>query len=124
MLKQKLQDESFTDGLAKLYAIENTAAPGNMPTENVKFKIALRYRRRTVGMQRYYIAMQHNQRIDEVIRCPLVSSVSTKNIAILDGRGKYYIRQIQYPENSVIPVMDLALEKIGDNKEAAIDGDY
>lgn len=112
MLKQKPQDDAFPDGVVRLYRQENTALPGDMPREELVYKLTLRYRRRTVGIQRYYTALQNRERIDEMIRCPLVPSVSALDIAELPDRRKYLIRQIQFPEDSAAPVMDLALERL------------
>lgn len=112
MLDQKPQDNSFQDGVVKLYRKENTAAPGDMPKEGLAYKVTLRYRRRTVGMQRNYLAKQNQEHIDEVIRCPLVPSVCSRDIAELPGGQRYLIRQVQYPENPAVPVMDLALERL------------
>ena len=44
MLYQKPQDNSFQDGVVKLYRKENTAAPGDMPKEGLAYKATLRYR--------------------------------------------------------------------------------
>lgn len=118
MLNRKPQDDSFQDGVVKLYRKENTARPGDMPREELVPKLTLRYRRRTVGIQRYYEAKQAQQEINEVIRCPLVSSVCARDIAVLPDEKKYLIRQVQYPEDPAVPVMDLALERL----EAGSDG--
>ena len=111
MLNRKPQDNSFQDGIVKLYREENAAAPGDMPREELVHKLTLRYRRRTVGIKRFYEAKQAQQEISEVIRCPLVSAVSSRDVAELGGR-RYLIRQVQYPEDSAVPVMDLALERL------------
>lgn len=112
MLKTKIQDEAFSDGIVKLHRKENVTAAGDLPKAELVHQLTLRYRRRTVGIKRYYTALQNQQHIDEVIRCPLVSSVSVLDIAELQDGGKYLIRQIQYPEGTAVAVMDLALEKL------------
>lgn len=111
MLKQKPQDSNFPDGVAKVLRKENISKPGDMPKEELIYKISLRFKRRTVGMQRNYLAKQNQEHIDEMIRCPLVSTVSTRDIVELNNR-RYLVRQIQYPENVFPRVMDLALERL------------
>lgn len=113
MLKKKPQDISFDSGIVHLYRKVNTATPGNMPSAELKYTVTLRFHRKTVGISRFYTAMQQNQKIDEVIRCPLVSSVSVNDIAELPPENtKYLVRQVQYPEDTALPVMDLALERL------------
>jgi len=119
VLSPKPQDNSFSDGIVKLYRKQNTASPGNMPKSELAYQFTLRYHRRTVGMSRFYKAMQYQQQIDEVIRCPLISSVSANDIAeIYPGGDKFIVRQVQYPEDAAVPVMDLALERLEGAHEA------
>ena len=118
MIKQKPQDNPYPDGIVKLYHEENQAKPGNMPKEGLRYRLTLRYRRKTVGMTRYYTALQQQQRIDEMIRCPLEPSVSVRDIAeVYPGGKRYIVRQVQYPENTTVPMMDLALERLEGSNE-------
>lgn len=103
--------QTFNDGLVYICSVENTAEAGNMPKEGLAAKGKLRYSERTVGINRYYTAMQNNVKIDRVIRCPRLEMVSTQNIACING-DQYNIRQIQYPEDIMPKVMDLSLEKV------------
>ncbi len=52
----------FNDGLAAIYRVENQAAPGDKPVECLVRKGVLRYRRRTVGIQRHYAALNAGAR--------------------------------------------------------------
>lgn len=113
MLKQKPQDISFDSGIVHFYRQQNTAAPGNMPKPTLTHLATLRYRRKTVGISRYYTAMQNSQKISEVIRCPLVPLVDVTDTAEIAATGvKYIVRQVQYPEGTTLPVMDIALERL------------
>jgi len=97
--------------------VGNIAPPGGMPKEGLTLKVSsLRYKERTVGMSRYWAAMQANVKIDMVIRVPYVpikaKAISTQDIAIpIDGE-QYRIVQIQKPEDIYPPVMDLSLERL------------
>ena len=117
MLQAKRQ--SFNDGSVKIYKVENTALPGDMPVDGLVLKQTLRYHERTVGMGRYYAALQNNIKVDFVIRCPEVRGLSDKDtdilVATLNGGSQYEIKQIQYPEDVEPPSMDLTLEKVGEN---------
>lgn len=115
MLKTKF--ESYSDGLVSIYKVENVALPGDMPSEGLILKNSLRYHERTVGMSRYFAAMQNSIKVDSVIRCPEVRGLSEKATDILvaipiDGY-QYKVIQIQYIEDAVPASMDLSLERVG-----------
>lgn len=105
--------QTFNDGVTTIYSVENIAQPGNMLKEGLIYKIGpLRYRERTVGMGRFWTAMQAQVKIDQVIRVQQIRSVSTQDVAILVNGKQYRIQQIQYPEDIEPPVMDLSLERL------------
>jgi hypothetical protein len=110
-MKQQIQ--SFNDGVVNIYSVGDIAQPGNMPKEGLTLKVGpLRYKERTVGMGRFYTALQVQARVDQVLRAPQLRSVSAQDIAIpIDGK-QYKIIQIQYPEDVDPPVMDLSLERL------------
>ena len=115
----KLQTQSsFNDGLVSIYKVDNIGAAGDMPKEGLILQLILRYHERTVGMGRYYAAMQNDIKVDFVIRCPEVRGLLGKNtdilVAILVDGNQYKIMQIQYPEDAEPPVMDLTLEGLGE----------
>lgn len=117
MSKTKFQ--SYSDGLVSIYKVENVALPGDMPSEGLILKNSLRYHERTVGMTRYYAAMQNDIKVDFVIRCPEVRGLSEKNtdilVAILIDGQQYKVMQIQYIEDAVPKSMDLTLERVGES---------
>jgi len=102
--------QTFNDGIVKIYKIDNIAEPGNMPKDGLIFKETLRYKERTVGVNRYWAALQDNIRINHVLRVPERRNVSTQDIAIPNDGKQYKIVQIQYPED--MSVMDLSLERL------------
>lgn len=106
------QSQTFNDGVVKIYSVENNAEAGNMPKSGLTLKETLRYDELTVGIKRFYTAMQNNIKIDLLLRCPRKRSISTQDIAIpIDGE-QYEIKQVQYPKNVVPLSMDLSLEKV------------
>ena len=116
MLKAKFQ--SYSDGVVSIYKVENTALPGDMPIEGLVLQQTLRYKERTVGMSRFYQAMQNNIKVDYVIRCPEVRGLSDKDtdilVAVLIDGQQYRVVQIQYLEDAAPASMDLSLEKVGE----------
>lgn len=102
--------QTFNDGIVKIYKIDNIAEPGNMPKDGLILKETLRYKERTVGVNRYWAALQDNIRINHVLRVSERRNVSTQDIAIPNDGKQYKIVQIQYPED--MSVMDLSLERL------------
>jgi len=84
-----------------------------MPKDGLQLKVGcLRYKERTVGMSRYWAAMQTQARIDLVLRMPQLRNVSLHDVVIpVDGQ-QYRIVQVQYPEDIDPPVMDLSLQRL------------
>jgi len=114
-MPQKIQ--TFNDGICNIYYVRNVAVPGGMPKEELRLKISsLRYKERTVGMSRYWAAMQAHVKVDLVIRVPYtplrMEAVSTQDVVVLHTGAQYRIVQIQKPEDTYPPVMDLSLERL------------
>lgn len=117
MPKQKIQLQTFNDGIVNIYSVGNTAPFGGMPKDGLKLKVrSLRYKERTVGMNRYWAAMQSSVKVDMVIRVPYtpirMMAISTQDIVIPTDGEQYRIVQIQKPEDIYPPVMDLSLERL------------
>lgn len=110
----KKQTQTFNDGVANIYSVGNIAPPGGMPKEGMKHKLGpIRYEERTVGIQRYWAAMQAQARVDIVLRMPLIRSVSLHDVVVPVNGQQYKIVQIQYPKKDIdIPVMDLSLQRL------------
>ena len=106
--------QTFNNGKVKIYKVENTALPGDMPKEGLTLQNSLRYHERTVGITRKYAANRSNKEVNFVIRCLEVRTVETDYIAVLVDGKQYRISWIQYPEDIEPPVMDMTLERLGD----------
>lgn len=109
----KQERQKYNDGVVSIYSVGNIAEPGNMPKEGLVPKVvSLRYAKRTVGMGRYWAALQAHAKVDMILRVPQLKNVSTQDIAMpIDGH-QYKIVQVQYPEDVTPPVMDLSLERL------------
>lgn len=118
MIKSKPQ--MYNDGVAVICRIENSAPPGGMPMDRLVEKARLRYRKRTVGVNRYYAALQDQIRVDYLLRCPYRGNVVSNDIVLL-GAEQYAVRQVQCPEDITPPVMDLTLERVEQSYELAAD---
>lgn len=105
--------QTFNDGVVNIYSVGNIAAPGNMPKEGLTLKVgSLRYKERTVGMNRFWAAMQNQTRVDLMLRVQRLRNISPHDVAIPNDGEQYKIIQVQYPEDVEPSVMDLSLERI------------
>lgn len=112
MIRKK--EQTFNDGTLTIYSVENAAAHGSMPMERLAKKAGpLRYEERTVGVTRFYTALQNRERIDRVLRVPQQSGISPLDVCIPTDGKQYQIKQIQQPQGVCPGVHDLALERIG-----------
>ena len=61
---------TFDDGILTIYKIENTAQPGQMPVEGLTEKDRYYYGFDTLGINRFYTALQAQQQIEAVVNVP------------------------------------------------------
>ena len=108
MTSNKAQFLSFNDGIAEIYSVTNGALPGDKPKEILTLKEKLRFKDNTVGMNRFYEAMQSKINISRVIQLPLIASVTTADIAKI-GETEYKIVQKQEYRETRPPSMKLTL---------------
>ena len=103
----------LNDGILNIYNVDNIAEPGNKPKQGLKVKVSnLRYEERTVGMTRYWTALQANARVQQVLRVPRINTVHTDDVAVPTDGTQYKIIQVQYPPGIDPKMMDLSLEKV------------
>jgi hypothetical protein len=118
-MKLKTLTQPYNDGVVKFYSVSNIAAPGDMKKDGLTLKLEtpLPYEERTVGMNRYWTAMQAQARIDLVIRAPQIRAVNVHDVVVLCDDEQYDIKQIQYPPDVEPPSMDLSLERLATRYE-------
>jgi len=58
---------------------------------------------------RHYAALHENEKIAHLLRCPRIKTVTTEDVAVLEGE-QFNIKFIQYPQEVTPPSMDLTLE--------------
>ena len=112
-MKLKSLSQSFNDGITNIYSVGNIAQAGNMPNDGLTLKVgSLRYEERTVGMSRFWSALQEQTKIARLLRLPRVDSIDRADVVIpIDGK-QYEIVQVQYPPDTEPPCMDLSLERL------------
>ena len=102
----------------------NTAPPGDAPVMELSTVWESYYEARTVGMQRYYTAMEHAAQADAVVRVPRYYGIApdTDRITLspVDHKdaGVYKVLQVQHVMDSDgLSATDITLERTG-----ALDG--
>ncbi len=111
-MKLQALTQTFNDGVLDIYRVTNIAEAGNMPKDGLKAKIKnIRYSERTVGMGRYWAAMQEHVQITQMVRIQRIEAINVNDVAIIKGK-QYKIVQIQYVQDTSPPCMDLSLERL------------
>ena len=101
----------LADGTLRIYSLENTAEPGEMPREMLVETIPedLYYSDRVIGVTRLYAAKGANQQISKLVRIWDVP-VEIGNYAVLDRQDQYRIDVIQpAKDDEGLKVVDLTL---------------
>lgn len=102
--------QAFTDGLCRVNQMKNIAPKGKMPDWQPIRTQMLRFTERAISIARRATYLQHDMKIDRLIRCRKIKDIATNDTVNIDG-VRYNIRKIDYPVNVLPPVMDLALER-------------
>ncbi|BCI60846.1 phage head closure protein [Solibaculum mannosilyticum] len=102
------------DGLCSIYKVKNVAEKGNKPVKGLtKLVGPVCYEERTVGITRYYTAMQAHVRVDRVLRIWKNTEISSQDVCIPADGQQYTIQQIQHTtDDDGLPVSDLTLERL------------
>ena len=106
--------QTFQDGVLAVYGQGKVdiSEPGDMPNLQpvVKYPI-LNFEERRVSYHRRNDALQHNMRIDRLLRVARHDDVTTDDTAVI-GADTYKIRQVERVVGVLPPVMDLTLERV------------
>lgn len=109
---------TFDDGILAIYNVANAAAPGCKPVEHLELKEKYYYGYESLGLTRYYKALEADQHISCVVHIPGWNDVKVTDICELEDGNRYMIRMCQpdHDENG-LRVMKLSLERMDQNYE-------
>ena len=115
----------MTDGIVGIYLLSDVkTTPGGMPKKGLTLIERFFFEYDTLGISRYYTALQANQTIDAVINIPGWNPYPAgKYVAILADENGELSAQPQYTVQMVQTMLDdnglrftkLSLERIGEN---------
>ena len=106
---------TFDDGILTIYKAENTAQPGQMPVEGLTEKDRYYYGFDTLGINRFYTALQAQQQIEAVVNVPGWGGIAATDICVLDNGDQFRIvmRQPTLDDNG-LRITKLSLERINE----------
>lgn len=109
---------TFDHGIIGIYEVVNDASPGNMPMEKLKKKFDSYFAFSTLGIQRYYTALQAKQQLEAVVNLPDWQDVKALDIAVLESGVQYRIQTVQptWDDNN-LKITRLSLERLGNAYE-------
>lgn len=103
--------QSYNDGVVTIYSVADVAQPGYQPQIELTEKIKLRYEERSMGLQRYYQAMQNQVQIERVLRVQRTNKITSQDVAITEDNTKYKIYMVQAVSDVYPPSIDITLSK-------------
>lgn len=103
-----------------LYSLQNTAAKGLMPKEQLVKTGEEYYGSRVIGYNRQYAALGADQKIDELVRIWRNNQVRANHYAVLEDGLQYRINFVQHLlDDDGLEVTDLTLVRLEENYDVA-----
>lgn len=107
---------TFDDGVLTICQVTNRASPGMKPDPVLQEKERYYFTYETLGVQRYYTAMQAKQKIEAVVCVPDWGNIQTEDICILESGVQYKIVMIQNTtDENNLRITRLSLERLEEN---------
>lgn len=104
---------TFDDGILKIYSTENIADIGKKPVIGLKEKSSHYFGFETVGVTRYYAAMQANSSISAVVHIWQDRGIEAEDICILEDQKQYKCSFVQHMQNEEnLPITKITLERL------------
>lgn len=86
---------TYDDGILTVYRPTNTAGPGDKPQPGLTFIGRHYYGISSLGVTRYYAAMQAGQDVSAIVTVPGWNDIITNDIVILDNGRQYWAEMVQ-----------------------------
>lgn len=106
---------TFDDGIVEIYNVVNTASAGNKPIRGLSLAESFYFGYDTLGINRYYTALQAHQQIEAVINVPGWNTIQVETVAIIDG-AQFKVQMVQPMHDEFgLRITKLSLERLGEN---------
>lgn len=104
---------TFDDGILTIYSVENIAEPGSMPVTGLVEKAKYYFGYETVGINRFYTALQANRQIESVVHIPGWNDIGATDVCVLENGNQYIMPQIQPTlDDDNLRITRLSLERV------------
>lgn len=104
---------TYDEGLVAICELENIAAPGAMPKEQLIKKNTLFFGDRTVGFSRQYAAKGVSEQVDRLIRTWRENTIRIGMYAVMEDGKQYRIDNVQHLlDDDGLRVTDLTLRRL------------
>lgn len=104
---------TFDDGILTIYSIENIAKPGDMPVTRLVKKASFYFGYETVGINRFYTALQANRQIEFVVHIPGWNDIGATDVCVLENGKQCTMPQIQPTlDDDNLRITRLSLERV------------
>lgn len=104
---------TFDDGILTIYNVENIAKPGDMPVTRLVEKASFCFGYETVGINRFYTALQVNRQIESVVHIPGWNDIGATDVCVLENGNQYIMPQIQPTlDDDNLRITRLSLERV------------
>lgn len=110
---------TFDDGILTIYETVNAAPPGEKPIMRLEEKERFYFGYDTLGINRYYTALQAQQRIEAVVNVPGWNNIQAEDICGIEDGKQYRVVMVQpMKDENNLKITRLSLERIGESYEA------
>lgn len=107
---------TYDDGILTVYKKVNIAENGNKPVTALNFKMALYFGFDVLGFNRYYTALQANQRIECVVNVPMWEDIEADDIVVMEDEKQHTIGMVQrLVDENGLKYTKLSLERLGES---------
>ena len=107
---------TFDDGILTIFTTENAAEDGMKPVPVLVEKEKFYFGYDTLGITRYYTALQARQQIESVVNIPGWNDISSLDICVLENGNQYRLAMIQPQlDDDGLRITKLSLERLGEN---------
>lgn len=104
---------TYDDGILTVYIVTNGAAPGDKPAYALTEKAKHYFCYDTLGITRYYTALQADQHIAAVVCVPDWPDIKVTDIVVLEDGTQFTVQMVQPgKDKNGLRMTQLSLERV------------
>ena len=107
---------TFDDGIIQICSITNGAGPGDKPIRVLSVEESFYFGYDTLGINRYYTALQAHQQIEAVVNIPGWNRIQIESVAVFENGDQFAVKMVQpQHDEDGLRITKLSLERITEN---------